>query len=139
MDDSKFSSALVFFVGNYFVMFFIIGLVAAVISLAKKPKPLRIREVSEALFSYYLLFAVGINNLINFVFHVFLGDVAAKFIGWENSPFSAGVGFANLGVGIAGVISFKAGLSFRFPSLIPPSPFSCGASAGPLYPLIRSC
>jgi hypothetical protein len=113
MDDSKFSSALVFFVGNYFVMFFIIGLVAAVISLAKKPKPLRIREVSEALFSYYLLFAVGINNLINFVFHVFLGDVAAKFIGWENSPFQAEVGFASLGVGIAGVIAFKASLSFR--------------------------
>ena len=57
MDDSKLSSALVFFVGNYFVTFFIIGLIAAGISLLQKPK------------------------LINFVFHVFLGDVAAKFIG----------------------------------------------------------
>jgi hypothetical protein len=28
MDDSKLSSALVFFVGNYFVTFFIIGLIA---------------------------------------------------------------------------------------------------------------
>src|SRR5260370_19708718 len=99
MDDSKFSSALVFFVGNYFVMFFIIGLVAAVISLAKKPKPLRIREVSEALFSYYLLFAVGINNLINFVFHVFLGDVAAKFIGWGNRSLQVAVVFARISIG----------------------------------------
>ena len=127
MDDSKFSSMLVFFVGNYFVTFFIIGLVAAVISLAKKPKPLRVSEVSEALFSYYLLFAVGINNLINFVFHVFFGDIAAKFIGWENSPFQAEVGFASLGVGIAGVIAFKASLPFRFATLIPPSAFSWGA------------
>ena len=47
--------------------------------------------MSEAFFSYYLLFAIGINNLINFVFHVFFGDVAAKFIGWENSPFQAEV------------------------------------------------
>src|SRR4029453_5803534 len=84
MHDSKFSSVLVFVVGNYFVTFFIIGLVAAVISIAKKPKPLQISEVSEALLSYYLLFAIGINNLINFVFHVFFGDIAAKFIGWEN-------------------------------------------------------
>jgi hypothetical protein len=53
---------LVFLVGNYFVTFFIIGLVAAVISIAKKPKPLQINEVSEALLSYYLLFAIGINN-----------------------------------------------------------------------------
>ena len=57
--DSKFSSMLVFWVGNYFVTFFIIGLVAAVISIAKKPKPLQINEVSEALLSYYLLFAIA--------------------------------------------------------------------------------
>jgi hypothetical protein len=29
MDESKLPSALVFFVGNYFVTFFIIGLIAA--------------------------------------------------------------------------------------------------------------
>ena len=94
MEDSQFSSALIFFVGNYFLTCFIIGLLTAVISLAKKPKPLVISVVSEALFSYYLLFAIGINNLINFIFHVFFGDIAAKFIGWENSPFQAEVGFA---------------------------------------------
>ena len=58
--------------------------------------------MSEAFFPYYLLFASGMNNLINFVFHAFFGDVAAKFTGWENSPFQAEVGFASLGVGIAG-------------------------------------
>ena len=130
------SSMLVFFVGNYFATFFILGLVAAVISIAKKPKPLQISEVSEALLSYYLLFAVGINNLINFVFHVFFGDMAAKFIGWENSPFQAEVGFASLGVGIAGVIAFKASLPFRFATLIPPSAFSWGAASGHIYQMI---
>ena len=108
MDDSKFSSALIFVVGNYFVTFFVIGLIAAGISLLNKPKPLR---GGEAFISYYLLFAIGINNLINFVFHVFLGDAAAKFIGWENSPFQAEVGFAGLGVGIAGVIAFQGELA----------------------------
>jgi len=138
MDDSEFSSPLVLFVGNYFVTCFVIGLVAAAISLAKKPKPLGISGVSEALFSYYLLFAVGINNLINFVFHVFLGDAAAKFIGWENSPFQAEVGFASLGVGIAGVIAFKASLPFRFATLIPPSAFSWGAAGGHVYQMIAA-
>ena len=91
MDQSKSSSIIIFFIGNYFFTFLIVGLIATGISLFNKPKPLRISEVSEAFFSYYLLFAVGINNLINFVFHVFFGDVAAKFIGWENSPFQAEV------------------------------------------------
>jgi hypothetical protein len=136
MDDSKFPSAFVFVVGNYFLMFFIIGLIAAGISLLNKPKPLQISTVSEAFFSYYLLFAIGMNNLINFVFHVFFGDVAAKFIGWENSPFQAEVGFASLGVGIAGVIAFKASLPFRFATLIPPIAFSLGAAGGHVYQMI---
>jgi len=138
MDDSKFSPALVFIVGNYFVTFFIIGLIAAGISLLNKPKPLRISDVSEALLSYYLLFAVGMSNLMNFVFHVFFGDMAAKFIGWENSPFQAEVGFASLGVGIAGVIAFKASLPFRFATLIPPSAFSLGAAGGHVYQMIAA-
>jgi hypothetical protein len=92
MDDSKFSPALVFFVGNYFVTFFIIGLIAAGISLLDKPKPLRIGEVSEAFLSYHLLFAIGINNLINFVFHVFLGDSREVYrLGKQPVPSRGGI------------------------------------------------
>ena len=127
---------LVFVIGNYFLTFLIIGIIAAVISLLKQPKPLRTSIVAEALFSYYLLFAVGINNLVNFVFHVFLGDMAAEFIGWDNSPFQAEVGFASLGVGIAGVIAFNASLPFRFATLIPPWTFSLGAAGGHFYQMI---
>ena len=136
MDDAKIPPALVFFVGNYFVTFFIIGLIAAGVSLLKKAKPLRTGEVAEALLSYHLLFAIGINNLINFVFHGFFGDIAAKFIGWEDSPFQAEVGFASLGVGIAGILAFKASLPFRFATLIPPWCFSLGAAGGHIYQMI---
>ena len=82
MDESKFSGLLIFFVANYFFSFLIIGLAAGLLSLVNKPKPLRADVVAEALFSYYLLFTIGINNLVNFVFHVFVGDLAAEFIGW---------------------------------------------------------
>src|SRR5262245_890294 len=138
MGDSKVSPALVFLVGNYFVTFFIVGLIAAGVSLLNKAKPLRISQVAEALLSYHLLFAIGINNLINFAFHVFFGDISAKFIGWENSPFQAEVGFASLGVGIAGVIAFKASLPFRFATLIPPWAFSLGAAGGHIYQMIAA-
>ncbi len=131
-------SLLIFFVGNYFLTFLLIGLAAAFLSLLNKPKPLTISTVSEALFSYYLLFTIGINNLVNFVFHVFFGDIAAKFIGWENSPFQAEVGFASLGIGIAGVIAFRASLPFRFATLIPPAVFSLGAAGGHIYQMIAA-
>ena len=136
MNESNFSGILFFFIANYFFSFLIIGLAAGVISLINKPKPLRANVVAEALFSYYLLFTIGVNNLVNFVFHVFVGDLAAKFIGWENSPFQAEVGFASLGVGIAGVLAFKASLPFRFATLIPPWCFSLGAAGGHIYQMI---
>jgi hypothetical protein len=136
MDPSNSTSLIFFFIGNYFFTFLIVGLIAAGISLLNKPKPLRINTVAEAFFSYYLLFTIGINNLVNFVFHVFVGDMAAKFIGWENSPFQAEVGFASLGVGIAGLIAFKASLPFRFATLIPPLCFSLGAAGGHIYQMV---
>jgi len=37
---------------------FIVGLIAAGISLLEKPKPFPISEVAEAFLSYYLLFAI---------------------------------------------------------------------------------
>ena len=55
MDDSNLSAVLVFFIANYFMTFLIIGLLAALISLINKPKPLTINLIAEALFSYYML------------------------------------------------------------------------------------
>jgi hypothetical protein len=138
MSGSKVQLFLFFLIANYFVTFFIIGLVTALVSIVNKPKPRRIDSVAEAFFSYYMLFPIGISNLINFVFHVFFGDMAAKFIGWDNSPFQAEVGFASLGIGIAGVIAFKASLPFRFATLIPPAVFSLGAAAGHVYQMVAA-
>ena len=136
MGGSKISAVLIFFLVNYFLTFLIVGLLAGALSLINKPKPLRLDVVAEALFSYYFLFTIGINNLVNFVAHVFFGDFSAEFIGWPQSPFQAEVGFASLGVGIAGVIAFKASLPFRFATLIPPWCFSLGAAGGHIYQMI---
>src|SRR5215813_7958560 len=136
MKGSKLQLFLFLLVGNYFFTLLVIGLIATWISLLGKPKPLKVNTVAEALLSYYMLFPIGISNLINFDFHVFFGDIAAKFIGWENSPFQAEVGFASLGVGIAGVLAYKASLPFRFATLIPPWFFALGAAGGHIYQMM---
>lgn len=138
MNGSKLELFLFLLVGNYFFTLLIVGLVVAWISLLRKPKPLKTDTVAEAFLSYYMLFPIGISNLVNFVFHVFLGDTAAKFIGWENSPFQAEVGFASLGVGIAGVLAYKASLPFRVATFIPPTAFSLGAAAGHIYQMVTA-
>jgi len=56
MNGGGVSSLLFFLAANYFVTFFIIGLIAALVSILNKPKPRRINTVAEAFFSYYMLF-----------------------------------------------------------------------------------
>jgi len=68
MNDSKVHLFLFVLIGNYFFTLLIIGLAAAWISLLRKPKPLKINTGAEALLSYFLLFPIGISNLINLFF-----------------------------------------------------------------------
>lgn len=125
-------------ISNYFLTFLIIGFIAALLSLIKRPRPLNTNEVVEAFFSYYMLITVGINNLYNFVMHVFFGEMAAGFIGWQQSPFQAEVGFASLGIGIVGVMAFRRSFQFRMATLIPPAVFSLGAAGGHIYQMITA-
>jgi uncharacterized protein DUF6790 len=138
MNGSKVHLFLFVLIRDYFFTLLIIGLVAGLISLISKPRPLRTSTVAEAFLAHYMLFPIGLSNLINFVFHVFFGDTAAKFIGWEQSPFQAEVGFASLGVGIAGVFAYKASLPFRVATFIPPAAFSLGAAGGHIYQMIAA-
>lgn len=123
-------------VGNYFFTLLVIGLIAGWLSLRHKPKPHTKNVAVEAFLSYYMLFPIGISYLANFVFHVFFGEMAAGFIRWADSPFQTEVGFASLGIGIAGVLAFRAGLPFRVAAFIPPAVFSLGAAGGHVYQMI---
>ncbi|HSO97031.1 MAG TPA: DUF6790 family protein [Acidimicrobiia bacterium] len=53
-----------------------------------------------------LVFAVGVGGLIAAIGHTVLRDQVAESIGWaKGSPFQLEVGFANLAIGIVGIMS----------------------------------
>jgi len=70
---------------NFTLTFLVLGLFATGVALACGPKPVTRPRVVEALFSYFILFNIGFVYFYNFVCHVFFGEMAAKFIGWEQS------------------------------------------------------
>ena len=127
-----------FVLSNFTLTFLVVGLLCAFISLARKPEPLRKQHVVEAIFSYFLLFNIGISYLYNFIMHVFFAEMSASFIGWQNSPFQYEVGFASLGFGIVGVLAFRQNLAFRAASIIGPSFFLWGAAGGHVYQMIAN-
>lgn len=131
-------SFIAFILSNFTLTFFIMGLVAAGISMMIQKKSLNKAKFIDILFSYFLLFNIGISYIYNFVMHVFFGDLAAAFIGWSQSPFQVEVGFASLGFGVVGIISFWAGLGFRAATVIAPCLFLWGAAGGHIYQMMTA-
>lgn len=127
-----------FIVGNFTLTFFIIGLIAAGISLLRKPKPWGRALVLEEIFAFFLLFEMGIGQIYNALFHIFLGDMAAELIGWPNSPFQAEVGFASFGFGILGLLAFRGNYTMRLAAVVGPAIFFWGAAAVHVYDMIAT-
>ena len=81
----------------------------------------------EAMLAWFLFFSIGVAFVYNAVFHIFFGDLAASYIGWENSPFQAEVGYASLGFAAVGFLAFRGGREVRFAAVLGPALFLCGA------------
>jgi hypothetical protein len=123
---------------NFTLTFLVIGLMASIISLLRAQKPLTAPVVIEALFSYFLLFSIGFSYLYNFVVHTFFGAMAARMIGWDDSPFQAEVGFASLGFAIVGFLAFRRSFDLRLAAVVGPAAFLLGAAGGHIYQIVHA-
>ncbi len=129
------AGVIAFVLGNFTLTFFVLGLIASAIALAFKTQRTFV-VVVEALFSYFLLFSIAVSYFYNFVFHVFFGEMAARFIGWANSPFQLEVGFASLGFAVLGLLAFKGSRDMRIAAIVGPTCFLWGAAGGHIYQMI---
>lgn len=129
------AGVIAFVLGNFTLTFLVLGLIASAIAVASKSQ-WTFAVVVEALFAYFLLFSIGISYLYNFVFHVFFGELAAKFIGWADSPFQLEVGFASLGFAVIGLLAFKGSRDMRIAAVVGPTCFLWGAAGGHIYQMI---
>jgi Family of unknown function (DUF6790) len=123
--------AIVFVLGNFTLTFFVLGLLASAVALWHARRPRSLAVVVEALFSYFLLFSIGLANLYNFVLHVFFGKMTAGFIGWADSPFQREVGFASLGFAVVGLLAFKGSFDLRLAAILGPALLPVGRRRSP--------
>ncbi len=84
---------------------------------------------SETYLIYWLAIAVGAAGLGGFFGHVFLSDLVAETIGWETgSPFQLEMGYANLAMGLLGIVAISQGRGFRLATAIAVTTISLGAT-----------
>ena len=99
---------------------------------------LRIKTVSfyEIVFRWVVLFALGFTCIYTFVMHAFFPHMAAAAIGWAASPFQFEVAMADLGLGVLGILSFKASYGFRLATVIASVCFLWGDAIGHINQMI---
>ena len=131
-------SVIRFAMSNFTLTFLVIGVIASAFAYYSKPQPRTRAQLIEALFSYFLLFSIGVSFFYNFVMHVFFGELAARFIGWADSPFQAEVGFASLGFAAVGTLAFRGDTGLRIAAVVGPSLFLLGAAAGHVHQMITA-
>ena len=132
-------NALIGFVlANFTLTFLVIGLVAGAIAVLWRDKSRPVVGPIEPFLAYFLLFSIGFSFLYNFVMHVFFGELAASFIGWEQSPFQAEVGFASLGFAVVGFLAYRGSFGIRLAAVVGPAFFLWGAAAGHVYQMIAT-
>jgi len=100
----------------------------------------RTRERRLEVFLLYLLgIGVGANGIGGFSGHLFASDQVAEAIGWPpGNPFQLEVGFANLALGILGVISIQRRDGFREATVIAGTVFSVGATIVHLIDILET-
>ena len=123
-----------FLLSIFTLTFLIMAAIAVAISVARRGE----RHLWEAAIAFYCLFGIGFTFLYNIVMHVFFGDMAAAFIGWENSPFQAEVGWASLGFAVLGFLGFRGGFEMRLAAVVGPACFLLGAATGHVYQMITA-
>ena len=128
-----------FILSNFTLSLFVLGLIPIIFVVWRGSRLKPTHFSSERILAYFIFFNSGLNNLYNFVMHVFYGDMAAKFIGWEQSPFQLEVGFASLGFAVIGLMCISVkNLGFRTATVLCPTFFLWGAAGGHIYQMITN-
>jgi hypothetical protein len=125
-----------FLLSNFTLTFFVVGLLGALFSIYRHRAADTKGMVNNILLKYYCLFAIGITFLYNGIFHVWFHQMAARFIGWEDSPFQIEVGTASLGFGLVGLLAARNDFGLRLAAILGPAVFLWGAAIGHIYQMV---
>jgi hypothetical protein len=129
---------IAFTLGNFTLTFFVVALLFSAVAIARAPKPIDRASSVEKLLSWFVFWTIGVLYFYNAVFHIFFGQLAARYIGWEDSPFQLEVGTASLGFAVIGFLAAFGSFDLRLAAIIGPGIFMLGAAGGHIYQMITA-
>jgi hypothetical protein len=112
-----------------YFFFFLTIFVAILFTLISKirNKPLNRMRVVEIFLISFLVISVGLGSIWGFIGHTFLSQQVAANIGWAaGNPFQQEVAFANLAIGVLGILCYWIRGNFWTATVIVSSIFLLG-------------
>ena len=101
-------------------------------------KPLDNERIVEIFLLTFLVLSVGIGSIWAFIGHAFISSQVAANIGWApGSPFQLEVAFANLSIGVLGVLCYWIRGNFWTATVISSSIFLLGAAYGHIINMLQ--
>lgn len=123
-------------ISNAFLVLFVLAGILGFFGFVKRANAKQ-GHVWEPLCFWMLLLFVGIGGVYGFITHGFMGEIAAKEIGWANSPFQWEVGVANLVFGVLGILSAcSKSRGFRLATVLGLMVWFWGDAAGHIYQMV---
>jgi hypothetical protein len=120
-----------------FLLFFVLGLIAAAIHLLRDRRPRTASEVSEILLLWLLVINVGVGGLFAFLGHTVYADSTAASIGWPaGNPFQTEVAVANLAIGLLGILCYWFRQQFWLATVIGNAVWQLGDAVGHIRQII---
>lgn len=122
-------------IGNYMITCFVLGLLVAGVQTARWKRARTGAVISGLFLNAFVLWAIGVSQVINFFMHSVLGDYAAKSIGWAQSPFQLELALSSLGVGVIAIVVHGRMTQLRAKAavIVGSAVFGLGAAAGHIY------
>lgn len=112
-----------------FFIFWLIGAIVGGITTLINPAIRSLEAISTNLLFYQLVITVTLDGVQGFLGHVLKSDMVAEYIGWEKgSPFQKELGYAELGLGISGILCIWMDKEFWLAVIIIFSTISLGAT-----------
>ncbi|MGU3494691.1 DUF6790 family protein [Xanthobacteraceae bacterium A53D] len=116
-----------------------LAILSATMSVARAKEPRTLRLVCDRLLGEVLLFPVGLLGLWAALGHLAFASQSAAAIGWAPSPFQTEVGFANLGLGLGGVLGYVyRNWGYRLGIAVVTAGFLWGAASLHIIEIVRT-
>lgn len=117
------AAAATFLLSNFYLVMAAIALAVWMAKVRRARASRRPFSSAAILWAELLFYVYGIGSIYGGLFHAYDGEMIAKSIGWQNSPFQYELGWFEIGYGFVACMSLWRGYAFRLAMTLPYSIF----------------